>query len=170
MNNEAVPTPGEVRYRIGQSLRDLLRLAPAVNTELAHHLGVGVSDLMALDYLTAGAEPLGVVDLAHRLGMRSASATVLVDRLAAAGHVTRQPHPTDGRRTVVHATDHARQEARDALAPLIHAINAAAADLDERTAAEVLRFLTRVRAVLADFAHTPDSYGGDARRSAGTGD
>lgn len=154
MNDQHVPDRAEADYLIGQVLRDLLRLAPDVNAALAHRVGVGVSDVMALDYLTAEPDPLGVVDLAHRLGMRSASATVLVDRLVAAGHVTRHAHPTDGRRTALHATDHAREEARAALAPLIRDINAVTADLDEQTAMQVLTFLTRVCAVLARFADT----------------
>jgi DNA-binding MarR family transcriptional regulator len=42
--------------------------------------------------------------------MRSASATVLVNRLESAGDVSRYPDPADGRRIVPRLTDSARTE------------------------------------------------------------
>lgn len=146
-------TPERVRYRIGQAVRQLLRLAPSVHLELADRVGVGVTDLLALDHTTSDPQPLGVVELGERLGIRSASATVLVDRLEATGHLRRAPHPSDRRRTSLHPTDTAHQDVLAALEPLVRDIVHITDELDDPTAAAVLRFLTEVNAALTEFVH-----------------
>lgn len=155
--------PPQLRYLIGQAVRQLLKLAPAVHAELADRVGVGVTDLLALDHITSDPTPLGVVELGDRLGIRSASATVLVDRLVAAGHVHRVPHPSDRRRTGLYPTDTARQDVRAALDPLIADISKITNDLDASTAVAVLQFLTQIRDALEQFAASDSSR---ARHSA----
>ncbi|HEY2191520.1 MAG TPA: MarR family transcriptional regulator, partial [Actinomycetospora sp.] len=81
------------------------------------------------------------VELARRLGIRSASASVLVDRLVHAGHLARVPDPDDGRRTRLVATDHARREALRALGSLLEGLDALTGPLDDRDAAVVRDFL-----------------------------
>lgn len=142
----------ETRIALGRAVRRLLRLAPEVHAALAARIGVGVTDLLALDHLSTPPPPGGVVDLGRRLGMTSASATVLVDRLVRAGHVERTPHPTDRRRTSVVLTEHAEDEVREALGPLIGRIGELAAGLDDHAAAAVLRFLGDLCEVLEEFA------------------
>jgi DNA-binding MarR family transcriptional regulator len=141
----------DVRRQIGLAMRDLLRVAPAVHSHLAARLAIGPTDLTALDLTTSSATPLGVVELAQRLGIRSASATVLVDRLVASGHLQRSPHPSDRRRTSLTATDTAHRDVRAALEPLIADIAAITGELDARSAAVVLAFLRRMTATLEDF-------------------
>jgi DNA-binding MarR family transcriptional regulator len=51
---------------------------------LLGRLGIGDTDMTALEHLFANG-PLGPVELGEKLGLRSASATALVDRLEAAG-------------------------------------------------------------------------------------
>jgi DNA-binding MarR family transcriptional regulator len=140
-----------VRRQIGLAVRDLLRVAPAVHARLAERLSIGPTDLSALDITTSGAEPMGVVELSRRLGIRSASTTVLVDRLVASGHLQRSPHATDRRRTSLAATDAAHRDVRAALEPLISDISAITGDLDPRSAAVVLAFLREVTATLERF-------------------
>ena len=65
----------------------------------ARALGVGRSDLRALNLLDDGPLPAGV--LAARLGLSSGATTALVDRLVAAGFATRQAAPDDGRKVLV---------------------------------------------------------------------
>ena len=148
-------TPGDsaqLRSDIGQQLRRLLQAAPAVHAELASQVGVGVTDLLALDHITSGAGPLGVGELSRRLGIRSASATVLVDRLVASGHLERRAHPHDGRRISLNPTPSAYDDVRTALGPLIDALNAITDELAPSEAAVVLRFLTEITTALTDFA------------------
>ena len=146
------PDLAATRREIGQALRAVMRLAPEVHGALAQALGVGVTDLLALDRLTATDEPMGVVELGNTLGIRSASATVLVDRLVSGGHLQRAPHPSDGRRRVVRPTDSGQRDVLAALNPLIAGIGAITDGLDAEESATVLRFLRDVTAVLEQFA------------------
>ena len=50
--------------------------------------------------------------------MTTAAASGIVDRLAARGHVVREPHPTDRRRTVVGVTSTGREEVLGHLLPM----------------------------------------------------
>ena len=47
-------------------------------------------------------------DIAHHLGMSTASTTKLLDRLTRAGHVERRPHPHDRRARTIVLTDASR--------------------------------------------------------------
>lgn len=145
------PRKADVRHQIGQAVRELLRVAPAVHSTLAGRLTVGPTDLSALDVTTSSVTPLGVVELSRRLGIRSASTTVLVDRLVASGHLERQPHPSDRRRTSLTATQSAHHDVRAALEPLIRDITAITSDLDADAAATVLSFLRNVIVTLDGF-------------------
>lgn len=147
-------SPPQVRYRIAQALRALLRQAPAVHARLATRVGVGVTDLLALDHVTSDPAPLGVVELADRLRIRSASATVLVDRLAATGHLQRLPHPHDRRRTSLHPTASAHEDVLAALGPLIRDLTDITDSLEPDTARAVLEFLDRVNVALERFARS----------------
>jgi DNA-binding MarR family transcriptional regulator len=95
--------------------------------------------------------PLGPVELGARLGLRSASATALVDRLEAMGHVERRPHPSDRRRLVVVPTEHARREAAGALQPLIDGLDEVAAGMTEAEQEVVRRYLERAAAAMRDY-------------------
>jgi DNA-binding MarR family transcriptional regulator len=105
-----------------------------------------------MDHVVLADHSLGTVELGNRLGIRSASAAVLVDRMVTAGHLTRAPDPADGRRVVLAATDHARQEVRDALAPMIEQVEAITNRLTDAEAATVLAFLTDVTAAMRAYA------------------
>jgi DNA-binding MarR family transcriptional regulator len=132
----------------GEDLADRLRrLAWAqfeLNIALARALGMGPNDVWALERLRVEG-PLGPVELGHRLGgMTSASATALVDRLEAAGHVQRRRHPSDRRRLVVAPTELAEATGDGAFAPLGARLEEAAADLSDEERAAVARYLDRV--------------------------
>ncbi len=147
----------DVRFQVGMQLRELLRLAPSVHSRLASDIGIGVTDAQALDHAMAALpEPLGVGDLAHNLGIRSASATVAVDRLVSSGHMQRAAHPTDKRRTSLVPTESAYADARRAAAPLVNAIRGLTADLDDGTAERIHTFLAEAIDVLRAFADHAD--------------
>ncbi|QFY11968.1 MarR family transcriptional regulator [Nonomuraea phyllanthi] len=145
----------ESGYAIGQAIREVLRDSPDVHRALARRLGIGVTDVLALDHVTFSPTPLGVVELGHLLGIRSASATVLVERLVDTGHLVKVPHGQDRRRLSLHPTEHARAEVTAALAPLVAELRGITDALDAPTAAAVLAFLQQVRDALARFAHQP---------------
>ena len=124
-----------------RALRAVQQASIEANQELARRLGVGITDVAALEHLSSAPTPLGPVELGHRLGIRSASATALVDRLENSGHVRRQPRPDDRRRVALVASEHSAQQVLAALSPLLVDINAAAARLTEAEAEAVTRFL-----------------------------
>ena len=90
----------------------------------------------------ARAEPVGPTELAQRLGVTSAAASGIVDRLVARGHVERRPHPTDRRRTAVVCTPSGREELMGHLMPMFVELAAVDASLSAAEREVVLRFLT----------------------------
>lgn len=149
------PREREVTRRareVSVALREVQRVSLDARQALARRLGLGVSDVNALDQLVFSTEPIGPAELAARVGMTTASATVLVDRLEKAGHLRRAPHPRDRRRQTLHPTDHAREEISAALSPLITALDATAAGLTADQAAAVVKYLTAAAEVLRAYA------------------
>ena len=139
---------------VALAIREMLQANGEATHSLADRLGVGVNDAVALDHLLSNADGLGPTELGQRLGIRSASTTVLVDRLEAAGHARRVPHPSDRRRQSVVATEHAREQAIDALAPLFRRVEEAAARLTPEQAEATVMFLRQVAAAMRDYAAT----------------
>lgn len=135
------------------ALRDLLLSAAVANQEIARRLGLTLGDLTALDHLLAG-EPLGTGELAQRLGMRSPSATAVLDRLESAGHVRRVSHPTDRRRVVIEATDDGKARSERAVQPLIDELDRLAGSLREDEQELVTSFLTQAARVLRSYGHS----------------
>lgn len=149
MSNPAGPA------ELSSALRALLLAGRDMHASMADRLGLGGTDLAALDELARSSTPLGPVELGQRLGIRSASATVLVDRLQAAGHLERHPHPVDRRRVSLQPTASALHEVRTALTPIIQAIggltNALSADESEL----IRRFLQDVTTAIQRYIDEP---------------
>lgn len=137
---------------VGLAVRRVLQAGREMQGAVARRIGVRVTDVQAVDQVVSAEQPLGTVELGNRLGLRSASATVLVDRLVAGGHLTRSPDPVDRRRVVLTATDHARAQVRTALDPVLRDVGEITARLDDDQAAIVLAFLTDVAAVMRGYA------------------
>lgn len=141
---------------LAERLRTLARGQQKFAVTMARRLDLSPSDVTALEYLLSEG-PLGPVELGQRLGMTSASATTLVDRLEAAGHVDRRPHPTDRRRLVVVPTGTAGALAYGAGRPMFEGLERAAADLSPAERAVVARYLDRAIAVLRAFNEEPSA-------------
>ncbi len=146
-NSDAQVSPRE----IGLAIRTLLQAGRDMHAALARRLGVGETDLEAMDHLVSSSAAIGPVELAQWLKIRSASATVLVDRLEAAGHVRREPHPRDRRRITVQPTDHARAAVRAELDPLLGALAKITSRLDPEQARTVLTFLQETIRTIHEF-------------------
>ncbi len=118
---------------------------------LGRAMGMGSNDVWALERLNMEG-PLGPAELGRRLGgMRAASATALVDRLEAAGHVERRRHPSDRRRLVVVTTERAYEAGGEAILPLVAGLEEAANELTDEERAVVARYLDRVVEVTDSF-------------------
>jgi len=122
--------------------RDRLR------TALSRRLGVAVADLDALEHLElAGA--LSQRELAERLLLTSGAVTQLVDRLERMRLVSRRPHPTDRRITLVELAPDAELPDVPELGLYHDATRGAAAGLSAAGHAQVACFLTDVTASAA---------------------
>lgn len=144
------PRSWELGARPSTSLvRDLIE----VNDEFANHVGqvllVNRTDLRAMEHLMASG-PLSPTDLAHRLGVTTAAATAVVDRLVALGHVARTPDGADRRRVVVSPSDASVRQARDAIVPLISRVDAVLDELPAEHQAIVEGYLRRVVQIYRD--------------------
>jgi len=120
----SVPTQPD-RHAVMDDLVDALRLF-TVETDVfvevfARRHGLGRSDLDAIMWIATGTrsgQPVTVGELAHRLSLSPPATTALVDRLEAAGHVTRSRDSHDRRRVTVHMQNIALQLATAFFAPL----------------------------------------------------
>jgi DNA-binding MarR family transcriptional regulator len=145
------------RAEVIDALREVQIRTMEAQQATAKKLSLGVSDLQALEHLFSGRGQLGAVELGHRLGMTSASATALVDRLERAGHLVRESDPSDRRRKRLVPTEHAEREALGVLGPMIAALSDAAAKLTDDEANAVARYLREVAEILGDYAMGLDS-------------
>ena len=127
---------------LSDELRHLLALAALARPALARRLDLSVTETWAIEHLMG--EPMGPVALAQRLDITSAASTVLVRRLETAGHVRREPHWRDRRRTVLRVTPEAEAAVREAIDPMIADLEAAAAPLDAAERELVAGYLRRV--------------------------
>jgi len=115
------------------------------------------TDMNAIAHIAAAetaGEPLGAGLLAERLQVGPSAVTAVLDRLETAGHVRREPHPGDRRRTVVRMEPRAHAVARAFFAPLGERIHAGAEPFSTTDMATVVRFLQaadeQIRAATAD--------------------
>lgn len=102
------------------------------------------TDMVALRYLIAAeerSESMGPKDLSVLLGISSAATAKLLTRLESAGRLRREPHPTDRRAQVLHATRRAQDEIRRVLGAAHQRMLAAAEKLTAPEQLAVVRFL-----------------------------
>lgn len=128
--------PGPVLDTLRRFIDTSRRATPA----LARRAGLTHTELTVLEHVMD--EPVGPSELAQRLGVTSAAASGIVDRLVARGHARREPHPTDRRRTAVTATDSGREELMGHLMPMFVGLAQVDATLSDTEREIVLRFLT----------------------------
>jgi DNA-binding MarR family transcriptional regulator len=125
-------------------LRELISASQRLTARLARRLEMNASDAQAL-YLLQRNGRMGVAELARELGMRAASATVLVDRLERAGHAVRERDPEDRRRVWVSATPAATEAILPVWVPSIDRLDAVGRALDPGERDVVVRYLRAVR-------------------------
>lgn len=137
-------------------LRRLQTAVSEAESALAGRLGIGPTDLAAMTHLTFAAEPIGPRELSGRLGITPGATTELVDRLERAGHLERRRDTVDRRRVQLHASAATLAEVAGALGPLLRALDAVAAELDDHDRAVVVGYLSGVLAAYEAFASSVD--------------
>jgi DNA-binding MarR family transcriptional regulator len=105
--------------------------------------------LVLLTFSRRGELPLKVIG--SRLMVHPTSVTNAIDRLVAAGYVSRRPNPADGRGVLAAITDDGRRVVDEATAALTD-LDFGMADLPEAERAELFELLKRVRLGAGDVA------------------
>lgn len=129
-------------------LLNLLRRYRAADQEMRRRtrdsMGMGETDLLALRYVLKAEREGALLTpgmLAKRIGISTASTTVLIDRLERSGHLARRPHPTDRRSLVVVSTTGSDAEVRETLGRMHRAMIDVADSLEPDELRAVARFL-----------------------------
>ncbi len=104
------------------TLQDLAAATFRVRRAIAHRAGLSELELGTLEQLIEGSSSPS--RLARYFNVSTAASTGIVDRLEQRGHVERQAHPTDRRRTEVHLTSSGRRELDAQIQPLVDALTA----------------------------------------------
>lgn len=107
--------------------------------------------LALLSFTRGGALPMA--SASARLQVHPTSVTNTVDRLERDGLARREPHPTDGRATLVVITDAGRALVADATAALNDVFADPGMSSDDVT--DLVRILARFRKAAGDFADPP---------------
>jgi len=140
---ESRPALDEDSARIVDCLRELTALNRMVERHLVAAMDLNATDLHAMEFLArvGTTTPTG---LATELGVSTPAATFAVDRLSARGHVSRQPHPDDRRKTVVAPSEPALAEVAQLLTPLTRGLAAHLAGMSTADRRVVRDFLDGV--------------------------
>ncbi|QEE60267.1 MarR family transcriptional regulator [Salinibacterium sp. dk2585] len=124
-------------------LREVIQLSDVFESSLARELTVNKTDLEAMEHLIQHG-PTSPTELARVLGISTAAATVVVDRLSRVGHVTRQPHPTDRRAVSVVPADASIARAFQHLMPMIMGIDGVIRDYTPEQQDVITDYLRKV--------------------------
>lgn len=156
MTTEAPPTPA-----VHQMLRELQQLSEHLDRahgELKRDMGMNATDLATLRLLIQR-EQRGLATrpglIAEHLGITTATATALIDRLTRSGHVLRKPDPEDRRARVVVLTEQARREFFANFSHHLRAMRGAVHGFTAEQMRTVNRFLAQLNESLGGMS-TPD--------------
>ena len=136
------------------AVRRLISAAHDLTIRTAHRTGMNVSDMTAVMQLSEHG-PMGVAELARRLGVSSPAVSVLVDRLERAGHVQRVRDTVDRRRVRITDTPLGRAATTDAWLPAIREINQVGRSLSDAEHVAARELLDRLTAAMLREDHAP---------------
>lgn len=134
--------------RVLSGIRDWRETEERIRLQARTDMDLNENDMRALRFLVAS-DNIGTVVtpglLAAHLDISTASTTKLLDRLAAAGHVTRSAHPTDRRALAIAITEDTHRRVQDSVGRTqAHRFNVVAG-LSPAERDIVIRFLTELR-------------------------
>ncbi len=130
--------------RVLSGLRRWRESEQALSFESRSHMRLNETDMQALRFLVVSKNQGIVVtpgSLAEHLNISTASTTKLLDRLAAAGHIERSPHPTDRRALMITITRSTHEQVRESVGRAHARRFDAAARLNSEEREVVIRFL-----------------------------
>jgi DNA-binding MarR family transcriptional regulator len=144
--------PGRPPFEVREAsmlLREILNLSADFEADVAAALSVNRTDFDAMQHLVQSGA-LSPSEIARRLGVTTAAATAIVDRLVTAGHASREPHPTDRRGVLVKPTPSSAARAMGHIEPLILGVDRVLDDYTPEEQATITGYLRRVVASYAE--------------------
>jgi DNA-binding MarR family transcriptional regulator len=149
-------------------LREILHLTSDFEADVSAVLSVNRRDFETMQHLIENGA-LSPTEIAHRLHVTTAAATVIVDRLTAVGHVTRQPHPTDRRGVLVVPNPDSVALAMGRVLPLIMSVDHALDGFAPEEQAAITEYLRRVVGLYKDQLGEKSKHSGSAPGPLGAG-
>jgi DNA-binding MarR family transcriptional regulator len=138
-------------------LRQLVTAAGGTQLALASLMGVSDREIAALGCIAYSSPPANVSQVQRRLGLSAGATTELIDRLVAAGLVTRVRAERDARIVLLEVSDRAMASISQHLSPVIEAIDGITERLSPGHARVVAEFLAEVTAIYTGFASSERS-------------
>jgi DNA-binding MarR family transcriptional regulator len=139
---------------VGAALRRLTAEIDGLDHRAANHLRVNRSDLRCLDVLR-GVGPSTPTTLAGAVGMTTGGLSLALDRLEAAGYVTRRPNSNDRRSVIIEPTEHLAHAEAEIFGPLVRQMREIIGRYPEADLDVIRDFLDRVAAATAAAGRTP---------------
>jgi DNA-binding MarR family transcriptional regulator len=121
-----------------------------VRVRAAMHLNnTDLTALLYVDRMERRGTPARVGDLTDYLAVSTATATTIVNRLSAAGHVERRPDPGDGRGRTIRTTPASRGSIGDQFADIRAELDDLVAGVDAAEEQRMLDLLHRLRDIIS---------------------
>lgn len=150
----------EIRDEVVQALRAFGMNRDRFEGAVAHNHGISHTDLVALDQLSMHGS-LTPGQLGERMLLTSGAITALADRLERLGWITREPHPSDRRSTVLTLTAGAERAAEEIFGPYAAEMTAAARSLSPSERSACRRFLSQAAEISERHAERQASARGE---------
>lgn len=132
-------------------LREVIEHSVDYSRMVGAHLDVNQTDFAAMEHLINNG-PMTAGDLAKAVGISPGSATVMIDRLVAVGHVTREPNPNDRRGVLVKPNPKSVAEAWRLISPLIVASEKALSEFKPEERQAIEKYLSAMLSIYTDSA------------------
>jgi DNA-binding MarR family transcriptional regulator len=139
---------------VGAAMRRLTAEIDGLDQRAANHLGINRSDLRCLDVLR-GVGPSTPTTLAGAVGMTTGGLSLALDRLEAAGYVTRRPNANDRRSVIVEPTEHLAHAEAEIFGPLVRQMREIIGRYRDADLEVIRDFLDRVAAAAAGAGRSP---------------
>ena len=144
----------ERRERLMESLRVYGGHYTELGRRFAAWLGLHSTDATAVLEIAAAEErgtPLSPARLSERISLSTGATTALLNRLEAAGHITRAREHSDRRIVTLHSGGHIQDRADEFFGPLAHRLDTAMSHYPPR-------LLEQFEAFMADLNTTMDTH------------
>ncbi|MFE5943590.1 MarR family winged helix-turn-helix transcriptional regulator [Streptomyces sp. NPDC056480] len=144
----------EQRERLMESLRIYGGHYAELSRRFAAWLGLHSTDATAVLEIAAAEErgtPLSPARLSERISLSTGATTALLNRLEAAGHITRAREHSDRRIVTLRSGGHIQERADEFFGPLAHRLDAAMSHYPPQ-------LLERFEAFMVDLNTTMDSH------------